>query len=124
MRKQKGFTFWSLTFTVAVISVVALLTMKLLPAYTEYFAIKRAIHRLETEGSLPAMDNYQIKKAFNRSQAIEDFHSVKDEDLKIRQTSGGDKVVSVDYEVIIPIVANASILLKFDASTGNASSVE
>lgn len=124
MHKQKGFTFWSLTFTIATISVLALLTMKLLPAYSEYFAIKRAIKRLETEGSLPAMDNQQIKKAFNRSQAIDDFESVKAEDLKIRRTSSGETVVSVDYEVVIPIVANASVLLKFNASTGNTKSID
>lgn len=124
MRAQQGFTFWSLTFTIAVIAVVALLTMKLLPAYNEFFAIQRAIHRLETEGSLPSMDNRAIQKAFDRSATIDDIHSVKPADLQIRRTSGGETVVSVDYEVVIPLVANASVLLQFQASTNNGKTID
>ena len=120
MREQKGFTFWSLTFTIAIISIIALLTMKLLPAYTEFFAIKRAINRLATEGSLPAMDNRQIQKAFDKSVTMEDIHSIKPTDLEIRRTSGGDTIVSANYEVVIPIVANISALLTFSASTDNS----
>lgn len=120
MDKQKGLTFWSMVFTVGTIAAVALLTMKLLPAYSEFFAIKKAIHRLETEGSLPAMSEDEIRRAFDRSTAIDDIHSVQPKDLKIRRTSDGETVVAAEYEVVIPIVANASALLKFNATTGNA----
>jgi hypothetical protein len=117
MQKQKGFTFWSLAFTIGTISIIALLTMKLLPAYTEFFAIKRAINRLAIEGNLPAMDNRQIQKAFDRSVTMDDIHSIKPTDLQIRRTSGGETIVSTNYEVVIPIMANVSALLTFSAST-------
>lgn len=120
MKNQKGFTFWSLTFTIGTIAIVALLTMKLLPAYSEFFAIKKAINRLETEGNLPAMGEDEIRRAFERSTAIDDIHSVRPKDLKIRRTSDGETIVSAEYEVVVPIVANVSALLNFNASTGNA----
>ena len=120
MKNQKGFTFWSLTFTIGTIAIVALLTMKLLPAYSEFFAIKKAINRLETEGSLPAMSEDEIRRAFDRSSGIDDIHSIQPKDLKIRRTSDGETVVSAEYEVVIPLVANVSALLKFNASTKNA----
>jgi hypothetical protein len=120
MKNQKGFTFWSLTFTIGTIAIVALLTMKLLPAYSEFFAIKKAINRLETEGSLPAMSEDEIRRAFDRSTAIDDIHTIQPKDLKIRRTSDGETVVSAEYEVVIPLVANVSALLKFNASTKNA----
>lgn len=120
MKNQKGFTFWSLTFTIGTIAIVALLTMKLLPAYSEFFAIKKAINRLETEGSLSAMSEDEIRRAFDRSTAIDDIHTVKPKDLKIRRTSDGETVVSAEYEVEVPLVANVSALLKFNASTKNA----
>ena len=124
MKNQKGFTFWSLTFTIAIIAVVTLVTMKLLPAYNEFFAIKKAINRLETEGSLPAMSEDEIRRAFDRSTAIDNIYSIKPKDLKIRRTSDGETVVSADYEVVIPLVANVSALLKFNASTGNAKRIK
>jgi hypothetical protein len=124
MKNQKGFTFWSLTFTIGTIAVVALLTMKLLPAYTEFFAIKKAINRLGTEGSLPAMSDTDIRRAFDRSTAIDNIYSIKPKDLKIRRTGNGETIVSAEYEVVIPIVANVSALLKFNASTGNTKRID
>jgi hypothetical protein len=124
MKSQKGFTFWSLTFTVGTIAIIALLTMKLLPAYSEFFAIKKAISRLETEGSLPAMSEAEIRRAFDRSSGIDDIHSIQPKDLKIRRTNDGETVVSAEYEVIIPLVANVSALLKFNASTSNTKRVD
>jgi Tfp pilus assembly protein PilE len=117
MRKQKGFTFWSLTFTVGTIAIVALLTMKLFPAYAEFFAIKKAINRMATEGNLSAMEKHEIQRAFDRSSGIDDIRSIKPSDLQISRSSDGDTVVTADYEVVIPLVANISALLTFHAST-------
>ena len=120
MYKQKGFTFWSLAFTVFVIAIVALLTMKLFPAYSEFFSVKRAINRLKTEGSLSAMSKDEIRRAFETSSGIDDIHSVKPSDLEINKDKSGDTVVSADYEVVIPLVANVSALLTFHASTDDS----
>lgn len=120
MCKQKGFTFWSLTFTVGTIAIIALLTMKLFPAYSEFFAIKKAINRMASEGSLSNMEKPEIQRAFDRSTAIDDIHSVKPQDLKITRSSSGETVVTADYEVVIPLVANISALLTFHASTEDA----
>ena len=120
MRKQQGFTFWSLTFTVGTIVIVALLTMKLFPAYSEFFAIKKAINRMASEGSLSNMEKSEIQRAFDRSSGIDDIRSVQPKDLKITRNSSGETVVTADYEVVIPLVANISALLTFHASTEDA----
>lgn len=120
MYKQKGFTFWGLAFTVAVIVILALLTMKLFPAYSEFFAVKRAINRLQTEGSLNVMSKDEIRRAFDTSSGVDDIHTIKPSDLEIKKTSAGDTVVSVDYEVVVPLVANVSALMTFHASTDDS----
>lgn len=120
MHKQKGFTFWSLTFTLGTIAVVALLTMKLFPAYSEFFAVKRAINRMATEGGLSNKDNRDIQIAFERSSGVDDIHSIQATDLEIRRNSSGETIVTADYEVVVPLVANVSALLKFHASTDSA----
>ncbi len=117
MRNQKGFTFWSLTFTITVIVVAALLTMKLFPAYAEFFAVKKAINRLATEGNLSGMDKRDIQRAFERSSDISDIKSIKPTDLIITRNASGETTVSADYEVVVPLVANVSALLTFHAST-------
>lgn len=120
MYKQKGFTFWGLAFTLAIIAIVALLTMKLFPAYSEFFAVKRAMNRLQTEGSLNSMQDHEIRRAFETSAGIDDIHSVKRADLEISKLKSGDTVVSVDYEVVVPLVANVSALLTFHAATDDS----
>ena len=120
MRKQQGFTFWSLTFTVGTIVIVALLTMKLFPAYSEFFAVKKAINRMASEGNLSNMEKSDIQRAFDRSSGIDDIRSVQPKDLKITRSSSGETVVTADYEVVIPLIANISALLTFHASTEDA----
>jgi hypothetical protein len=66
------------------------------------------------------MSEDEIRRAFDRSTAIDDIHTVKPKDLKIRRNSDGETVVSTEYEVEVPLVANVSALLKFNASTKNA----
>jgi hypothetical protein len=122
MHKQKGFTFWSLTFTIGTIVIVALLTMKLFPAYAEFFAIKKAINRMATEGNLASMSNGEIQRAFDRTSGIDDIHSIKPSDLQISKSKDGETTVTADYEVVIPLVANVSALLTFHASTGDSPS--
>lgn len=120
MYKQKGFTFWGLAFTLFVVAVIALLTMKLFPAYSEFFAVKRAMNRLQTEGSLSSMSKRDITRAFQRSSGIDDIRSIKASDLEISKARTGETVVSVDYEVVVPLVANVSALLTFHASTDDS----
>lgn len=120
MRKQQGFTFWSLTFTVGTIVIVALLTMKLFPAYSEFFAIKKTINKMASEGNLASMEKREIQRSFERYSDIEDFRSIKPTDLEVTKTSSGETIVTADYEVVIPLVANVSALLEFHASTEDA----
>lgn len=120
MHKQQGFTFWGLAFTLTIVAIIALLTMKLFPAYSEFFAVKRAMNRLQTEGSLSSMNKRDITRAFQRSAGIDDIHSIKAPDLEISKARTGETVVSVDYEVVVPLVANVSALLTFHASTDDS----
>ena len=121
MVKQRGFTFWGFVFTVGPIVVVVILTMLLFPAYTEYFTIKKAINRIGNEASLPSMKDGDIRAMMDKTIDIDMIHSIKSSDLVIQRTEAAT-IVSVDYEVVVPLVANVSALLSFSATTdkGNA----
>lgn len=121
MHKQRGFTFWSLLFTVGGVVIAAVLVMKLFPPYSEYFAVKKAINKLASSGSLDAMSTEEIRRSFERTSDIEyNITHIKPGDLKIRRSNDGAKVVTAEYEVVVPLVANISFLLQFRASTDDA----
>jgi len=117
MQKQRGMTFIGLVFTVAAIVFVAIVGMKIWPAYSEYFAIKRAFASLKSQiAANENMSPRDIVAAFDRQQAIDDFKSVQGKDLLIQQ-AGGKTVVSVEYSSVQPIMGNVSALVDFKLST-------
>ncbi len=119
MHKQTGFTFWSLVFTVGPIVIVALLVMLLFPAYSEYFTIKKAINRIGGDPSISAMSDADIRGLMDKTMQIDQIHSIKSTDLVIGH-GGTVTTVSVDYEVVVPLMANISALLSFSVSTAKA----
>ncbi|MDR2219705.1 MAG: DUF4845 domain-containing protein [Methylobacillus sp.] len=118
MKKQQGATFWSMAGIVVIVGAVILLVAKLFPAYAEFYAVKKAIARLETGGSLATMSEQDIYKIFDRSSVMDDIRSVTPKDLKVARAADGTTSVSVDYQVVVPIVGNVSALMKFHAQTG------
>ncbi len=116
MNKQRGMTFISLVLMIAAIVFVAVIGIKLYPAYVEYFAIKKAFASLKTQMGNGNMSKTEIVSAFDRQQAIDDFKSVQGKDLVIEQSPEGT-VVSVEYQVVTPLVGNVSALMDFSLST-------
>ncbi len=117
MRKQRGMTFISVVVMIAGVVFVAVIGLKLWPAYSEYFAIKKAFASLKTQMGSGAMNKRDIIAAFDRQQAIDDFKSVKGSDLVIEQAADGSTSVSVEYQYVAPLMGNVSALVDFALST-------
>lgn len=121
MNKQRGMTFISLVLMIAGIVFVAVIVIKMYPAYTEYFTIKRAFSSLKRQMNDNEMTKTAIVAAFNRQREIDGFQSVLGKDLVIEQSTSGT-VVSVEYSVVTPLVGNVSALMDFSLSTDETAS--
>ncbi len=117
MRKQQGMTFIGLVFTIAAIVFVAVIAMKLTPAYLEFMSIKKAIAKIENDPSFDGMSKNDIVAQFNRSATIDDIRTINGDDLTIAKEEGGRPVITAEYQTIVPLVANVSALIDFRAST-------
>jgi hypothetical protein len=115
MGKQHGISLSSLVITLAILAALAIVGAKLLPVYVEYFSVKKIFAAMEqngeTKGTIP-----EIRRSYDTRNAIEDVKSVTGKDLEITQ-EGGEKVVSATWAVKVPLVANISLYIDFDAST-------
>lgn len=116
MRKQAGITFWGFAYVVGTLVLVAVIGMKLFPSYEEYFAVKKVIHRIGDEAGLDGMTAAQIKDEFDKGAVIDNINAVKGDDLVVEKKDDG-VVVSVSYQVTVPMFGNASVLLDFNATT-------
>ena len=113
--KQAGMSFWSVSLMLISVGFVAVIGLKLVPAYIEYGKVKQAIANLK--GRAGSMSADEIRKAFYGATVIDDVKSVTDKDLVIEKSPDGSTSVSVDYEVTVPLMGNVSALINFSAST-------
>jgi Domain of unknown function (DUF4845) len=114
MNKQRGMGMLGIFMTLVLVVVGLIISMKAIPAYLEYFKIKSAFTALKNEVKNGSVQ--EIKAKFNARAAIDDFKAVTANDLEISK-EGGQVVVSASYQKVVPLFANVSLLLDFEATT-------
>ena len=114
--KQRGMTFIGLVLVIAAVVFFAVLGMKVVPAYIEFFSVKKIINKIANETNFNEMSNKEIAQAFDNSASVNYVSVIRGNDLIIEKGPSGN-VVTAEYQVTIPIVANASVLLDFSATT-------
>ena len=113
--KQLGFELKTAIIWMAVLGFLGVMAAKLLPAYTEYFAVKKMLNAMAEQGDLKGTVR-DIRLAFDKRNAIEDVKNVRPDDLEITK-EGGEAVVTANWSVRIPMVYNISACLDFTATT-------
>lgn len=109
---QRGLSLFGLMFFGIVALGVVVLVMRVMPSALEYLAAKRALDKIAASGETATLE---IQKSFDKISAVEDISSIGGKDLKIVK-SGNSVTISFAYEKKIPLVANASLLLEYEAS--------
>ncbi|MGK2952193.1 MAG: DUF4845 domain-containing protein [Thiobacillus sp.] len=115
-RRQHGLSMFGFLFVAAVLVAVAMLAMKLVPAYIEFFSVKKILATMGQESDLRSKSNAEIRSDFTRRANVGYVTVVKPEDLSIDRR-GGVPVISADYEFRTKLVGNASLVVDFSAST-------
>lgn len=111
-KKQAGATLIGMMFVGGAIVFIALIAMKVFPAYQEYYSVKTVIRALNKE-PLSTMSKKEIQNSFNRRADTGYVTVVHGNDLTIDKNSSGETVVSVQYQVIKPLFGNVSVLIDF-----------
>ena len=114
--KQRGMTFIGLVLVIAAVIFLAVIAMKVVPAYIEFSGVKNAIKYVSKDAAFATMSKKEIVSAFDKSASTGYVTVIKGSDLVIEKNETGN-VVTADYQVTLPIVANASILLDFHATS-------
>lgn len=116
-RKQQGATFLGMVIVAGGLIFIAIIGMKLVPAYIEYMSVKKVLKAMGNDASLNTMSTKEIRQSFDKRQSIDDIKSVTKEDIVIGKNEAGQTVVSVDYQVQKPLMGNVTALLDFHASS-------
>ncbi|WP_296891682.1 DUF4845 domain-containing protein [Thiobacillus sp.] len=122
--KQRGLTMFGFLFVAVVVVMLAMLAMKLVPAYIEYFSVKKILATMGQESDLKSKSNADIRSDFARRANVGYVTVVKPEDI-IVDRHGAVPVISTDYTFRTKLVGNVSLVVDFSASSDpNAAPVE
>ncbi|HSV21074.1 MAG TPA: DUF4845 domain-containing protein [Casimicrobiaceae bacterium] len=112
-RAQRGLTIVGFLLVSAVVIIFALVGFRVLPAYIEYFTVKRALEQALAEpGALTPQD---IRRNLQRQISADYIDSVRASDVTVTK-EGNQMVASLSWQTVLHMVGNASILLEFEAS--------
>lgn len=109
---QRGMTFWGTLVVLSAVVLLGTVGMKTLPAYLEFNAVKTAVKKIGRDLGENATKK-DVVDAFDRQASVDNVKSIRGAELTY---DGG--VISADYQVIVPLFGNISVLLDFKASSG------
>lgn len=112
-RGQRGITLIGFIVVMAVVGVFAYIGFKLFPMYQEYYAVKSALKSLSNEPGIANTDPGRVQQLFLRRLYMSYSQNVKKEHVKIERGDAG-WVITVQYEVRKPLIANLDVVGKFD----------
>lgn len=113
--KQSGVTLSGLLIAAVILSLLALLGMKVVPEVIEYYQIVKAVKKIKNDPA--AQDSVaQVRRAFENQATIDNITAITPQDLDISK-DGGRLVVSFAYERRVHLFGNVSLLLEFQGST-------
>ena len=114
--RQQGITLMGLIFGAVVLIFAAVLAMKLVPAYIEFFSVKKALAGIAVDTRGRSTSVADIRRLFEGRSAIDDINSVKSSDLEISR-EGNNYVVAAAWRREVPLFANIGVYIDFAAST-------
>ena len=113
-RKQSGMTMLGFLITLAVVMFFLYCGMKIVPMYTEFYSVKKALASIANEQNAQITSKDKIRALFARHMQIDYVSVIKPEMLKIESTDTGYNMLR-DYERRTPLFANLDVVAKFHA---------
>lgn len=120
-KEQLGVSMIGLMLWGILIVFVALATMKLVPAYTDFFTVQKILKDIGGDPAIKNMSNAEIRDKFERRAMVDNITTVKSTDLVINRESG-QPVVSADYSFKTQLIGNLSFWVDFSASSSGRES--
>ncbi|MGV3494023.1 MAG: DUF4845 domain-containing protein [Ramlibacter sp.] len=109
--RQRGISFFSLIFILAVLAGVGAIVLQALPSFLEYQAVIKAVNRAKSGATVA-----EVRNIFDRAAEVDDITSLTGKDLTI--TKNGDQVVvGFSYQKEFHMFGPAWLLMKYEGQS-------
>ncbi|HEY8586668.1 MAG TPA: DUF4845 domain-containing protein [Rhodanobacter sp.] len=115
--KQSGVTLIGFLIIMAIVGFLGYMAMRLVPSYSEYMGVAKAMNQVATEGTNgKSVDQVRRDLLFKMGFQYVDDATIQPRDITIVRDRGGASQLRVAYDKQIPFMYNIDFLLHFDKS--------
>jgi hypothetical protein len=111
---QKGITMIGFAILLCVAGFFAYAAMKLIPVYTEYFGIVKAMKQLQTEPNIETKSIDEIRALLNVKFSVQyvDDNTIPKGGYQLI-TENGQRSLRIAYDKDLPFIYNVDLLVHF-----------
>ena len=113
LSQQRGMTTIGLIFVLMLVGFFAVSVIRLAPSYLEYFSVASTLDSLAREPAITRKTKTDIRVLIIRRFGINNIKSISARDVRMEKRDG-KLVLSVDYEIRTPWIANIDLIARFD----------
>lgn len=114
--RQRGITVLGWIVLLVPVALVGYVVIRAVPVYLNYSKVSRALEQVRGQNtSSDGVTREQLRAELEKRFDIDYIDSPKVSDVTIRK-SGQGFVMEVQYEDVVPLMYNASLLLEFETS--------
>ena len=114
--RQRGVSLSGLLIWVVVLALAGIGAMKLIPAYIQNAQIKDIFSTIALDPEMQTAPPRNIRESYNKRAMINNISIIDMNDVEISKDASGLSL-SASYQMKIPLVGNASLLLEFNPSS-------
>lgn len=114
--RQRGVSLSGLLVWSVILIIAAIGGMKVIPAYVQDAEIKSILSTIVNDSEMQGAQSKDIRESFSKRAMMNNINVVTANDIEIVKDARGLSL-SISYQVKIPLVGNASLLLEFNPSS-------
>ena len=113
--KQRGVGMAGIIFIIAAVLFVAILGMKVVPAYLHSIQIQRIFKVIVNDPEMQVATTKEILDSYSKRATMDFINDISAGDIEVVKDSGSFSL-STSYSVKVPVAGNMSLLLEFNPS--------
>lgn len=118
-RGQSGISLMGFVIVLIVVGFFAYMAMRLIPMYSEYSSITKALDATVQDPAINSADVNKIRDMISRHFETSYVESIQPEDILIKRPPNGGVELSVKYDASKPFFYNISLVGHFEHTASN-----
>jgi len=111
--RQRGLSMIGFLFVAAVVVTCVMIGFRVLPSYIEFYSVQKALQQALADAQ--DLTAAEVRKAFQKRADAGYIESVSGRDIEVVK-SKNEVTASASWTRKLPMVANVSLLLEFEAT--------